>query len=113
MSQTSSDISIDYSIISAVATKLSNAALEIGPQITDLYKSVDGLLTQDGGLWMEQTSSAIQTVYTTFNTSAGNFVTNLTSFSKMFSDFVSNLQNMDTQYAQSITNPPPSTSTGP
>jgi hypothetical protein len=96
------DISIDYEAIKTVATKLQAAHDDIAPRIAILAATVSGLLTQDGGLWMDQTSPTIQTAYTTFNTSAVNVVDAINGFYKMFTQFVIDIQGMDQQYSDGI-----------
>ena len=99
------DIDISYETIQTVAGLLNSAESNIAPQITNLHNQVDGLLQQDGGLWMSQTSPAIQAQYEQFNTAAVQCCTAITNFANMFSTLVTNLQSMDTSMAYSINHP--------
>lgn len=99
------DIDVDYDTIDQVATLLTNAYNNISPQINSLHKHVDNLLMKDGGLWMRQTSPAIQAQYEQFNQAATNCVQAIQSFSAMFSQLRGNLQSIDTQMATAIKHP--------
>jgi hypothetical protein len=108
------DIEIDYGTISTVSGLLSSAETDINSRIVILLGQVTSLLTEpDGGLWMSQTSPAIQAQYDLFNSSAINCCAAITSFANMFSTLVLNLQSMDLNMAKNITTPPPSTSGQP
>jgi len=102
------DMAIDYEIVTGVYQMLSNAATEISPQIDNMRTRVTGLLTQDGGLWMDSTSPAIVSVYQNFDQSAINMVKSIASFGSTFSQLVSDLQTMDQSNAKQILNPPAS-----
>lgn len=99
------EIDISYENIQQAATILTNAEADIAPQIKNMQTQVDNLLTPDGGLWMSQTSPAIQAQYDQFNTSAVQCCQAITSFANMFTSLVNNLQSMDTRMAYNITNP--------
>lgn len=99
------DIDINYETIQTVAGLLSSAESNISPQISNLHTQVDNLLQQDGGLWMSQTSPAIQAQYEQFNTAAVQCCSAITSFSQMFNNLVTNLQSMDGSMAYSIAHP--------
>jgi uncharacterized protein YukE len=99
------DIDIDYDTISTVSGLLNGAEQNILPQITTLHTTVDNMLMQDGGLWMSQTSPAIQAQYETFNSAALQCCNAISSFANMFSTLVTNLQSMDQKMASSIANP--------
>jgi hypothetical protein len=101
------DIDINYDSITQVASLLSNAELNISPQISNLHTQVDALLSPDttGGLWMSQTSPAIQAQYEQFNTAAVQCCQAITSFSQMFNTLVTNLQSMDGSMAYNVSHP--------
>jgi hypothetical protein len=100
------DIGINYDDITTAAGLLNTAANDtIAPELTTLYNSVHTLLQNGGGLYMIQTSPAIQTQYDQFNSSALQCVDAIRSFAKMFNDLVANLQSMDGKLAYTITHP--------
>src|SRR2546423_12844674 len=100
------DIGINYDDITTASGLLPTAASDtIAPELTTLYNSVHNLLQNGGGLYMIQTSPAIQAQYEQFNSSALQCVEAIKSFAKMFSDLVANLQSMDSKLAYNITHP--------
>jgi len=83
------DIGINYDDITTASGLLTTAANDtIAPELTTLYNSVHNLLQNGGGLYMIQTSPAIQAQYEQFNSSALQCVEAIKSFAKMFSDLV-------------------------
>ena len=101
-----SNIDIAYDTITTVATTLNTAATEtIAPSLANLHTTVDNLLQQGGGLYMVQTSSAINAQYETFNSSATQCVSAIQSFATMFNTLVTNMQSMDNSLAYNIAHP--------
>lgn len=96
------DVEVDYQMIQSVATQLNNAVTTIVPQLTTLKTTVDGMLTQDGGLWMNSTSPALQAQYESFNTNLTNAVDSINQFATQFTQISNQVQQMDTQFATSI-----------
>jgi len=74
------DISLRYQTIMDVHDHLHAAYESTVASLTDMQTKVDALVQQDGGLWMNQTSPVIQTVYDNFTASAKLFVDNFDSF---------------------------------
>jgi uncharacterized protein YukE len=101
------DVSIDYQTIASVAAILNNAVANIIPQLQALKSQVDGLLTQDGGLWLDKSSPALQASYKTFNDSLTQAVNGISNFAQQFTQIAGQLQNLDTNMANNINNPPP------
>jgi len=99
------DIDLDYDTISSVAGVLTSAEANISPQISNLQTQVTGLLQQDGGLWMSQSSPQIQAQYNTFNSAAVQCCTAITNFASMFTTLVQNMTSMDGSMAYSIAHP--------
>ena len=99
------DVEIDYGTIQTVTGALNNAVTTIVPELQGLQSQVDGLLSQDGGLWMNATSPALQNAYHTFNTSLTQAVNGITNFAQQFTSIAGQMNNMDTQMANSINNP--------
>lgn len=99
------DIAVEYDSMLTVAGILTGAENNIAPQLATLHTQVDGLLTQDGGLWLNSSSPAIQQQYETFNSQAVNCVSSIGSFANMFQTLVGNLQSMDASLANNINHP--------
>jgi len=99
------DLAVEYDSILTVSGLLKGAETSIAPQISALHSQVDALLTQDGGLWLNSSSPAMQQQYETFNTQAQNCVDSIGSFATMFQQLAASLQSMDTSMAYSINHP--------
>jgi uncharacterized protein YukE len=99
------DVELDYGTIQTVSTTLNNAVATIVPELQQLQSQVDGLLSQDGGLWMNATSPALQNAYHTFNASLTQAVNGINNFSQQFTSIAGQMKNMDTSMANSINNP--------
>jgi hypothetical protein len=95
------NITIDYDRVNTVATALNAAVTETVPKLSSLQSAVTGLLTGDGGLWLQQSSPVISTQYQDFNTSVTAAVNNITSFAHQFNNIVSQLQAMDEAISKS------------
>lgn len=102
----SANIDINYDTITSVASQLNTAANEtIAPALATLHTNVDNLLQQGGGLYMVQTSPAINAQYEQFNSSATQCVNAIQSFATMFNTLVTNMQSMDSSLAYNIAHP--------
>jgi len=99
------DMKIDYTTILNVSGQLNAAEVNISPQLATLRTQVDGLLTQSGGLWMDQATPAFLDSYATFDSSATACCSAIGNFASIFSTFVANLQSMDFSLAKSISSP--------
>lgn len=91
-----------------MSNTLNNAVSTIVPQLGTLQAQVAGLLSQDGGLWMTATSPALQNSYQTFNTSLTTAVNGINEFAAQFNSIASQMKSMDSQIANSINHPAPS-----
>lgn len=91
------DISIDYEAATGVASLLNGAVTNIIPQLEGLRNDVTGLLTSDGGLWLQQSSPILRDSYQTFTTSVTEAVQSISSFAEQFNGIVTSLQQMDAQ----------------
>lgn len=92
------DIEIDYAIIEQTAAALNGAQEEIIPELNGLVTSVDTLLSQSGGLWMDLTSPTLQAEYLTFTNSLITLVDNLGQFAQTFQNIKSSMISTDTQF---------------
>jgi len=97
------DVAIDYGTTQSVASALNGAVATIVPQLQSLQSQVNALLSQDGGLWMNATSPALQNAYATFNNSLTQAVNGINNFATQFNGIAGQMQSMDTQMASSIT----------
>jgi ABC-type transporter Mla subunit MlaD len=95
------NITVDYDRVNAVATELNTAVADTVPRLTSLQSAVTGLLTSDGGLWLQQSSPVLSSQYQQFNTSVTSAVQNITSFAQQFQNIVSQLQAMDEALSKS------------
>jgi uncharacterized protein YukE len=100
------DIKLDYGTIQTVSGKLNSAEQNISPQLADLHTSVDGLLGQDGGLWMNKTSPALQSTYEQFNTNIMLAMNSINNFADMFRGIATSTQQYDSDSANQILHPP-------
>jgi len=100
------DIRLDYQTIHTVSTKLNAAEQNISPQLADLHTQVDGLLTEDGGLYMKATSPALQSTYEQFNTNVMLAMNSINNFADMFRGIATSTQEYDSNSANQILHPP-------
>jgi hypothetical protein len=100
------DLALDYDTTLQVSGYLSTEAEYISPKLIALKSQIDGLLSQGGGLWMQQTTPALTTAYENFNTAAVGMVTALGSFSTLLGQLVTQISQNDQSIANQINNPP-------
>jgi uncharacterized protein YukE len=96
------DIALSYQQIAGCCGALNNAVAQIVPELTQLQNQVHGLLSPEGGLWMDATSPALQHSYDQFNTSLTTAVHNITEFANQFNQISTQMKSMDSQMASSI-----------
>lgn len=94
------NVQLEYSQIDTVASQLNNAVQNINPQLLTLKTSVDGLLTD--GLFLQQTSPAMQNAYGEFTTQLQQIVTKISDFATQFTDIKTQINEMDTTMANQI-----------
>jgi uncharacterized protein YukE len=99
------DVNISYDAVQGVSSQLNNAVNNIVPQLQNLQNQVNGMLSQGGSLWMNQTSPALQNSYQQFNTSLNQAVNGINDFATQFTSITGQMQSMDQQMANSINNP--------
>lgn len=99
------DVNISYEAVKGVTAQLNNAVTNIVPQLTTLQTQVNAMLSQDGSLWMNATSPALQNSYQQFNTSLTQAVNGINDFANQFNSIIGQMQSMDSQMANSINNP--------
>lgn len=106
------EINLDYGTIENVSNILTNAENNINPQLGTLYRQVQGLLDQGGGLYLQSTSPAIWGQYENFNAGAQNCMSAIISFSGLFSGLVKSMQSFDNSTTYQINNPTSGQSAG-
>ncbi|MFF5499867.1 WXG100 family type VII secretion target [Streptomyces aquilus] len=95
----SNNVQLQYGQIDTVSSQLQNAVTNINPQLLSLKGTVDQLL-QDG-LWLQQTSPAMQHSYAEFTNQLTQIVTKIEDFAKQFTAIKTQIDDMDrTMYAQ-------------
>ncbi|MFF4354442.1 WXG100 family type VII secretion target [Streptomyces sp. NPDC001530] len=99
----SNNVQLQYGQIDAVATQLNNAVTNINPQLLQLKGAVDNLL-QDG-LWLQQTSPAMQGAYEQFTVQLTQIVTKIEDFAKQFTSIKTQIDDMDRTMAAQIAGP--------
>jgi uncharacterized protein YukE len=96
----SNNVQLQYGQIESVSTRLEQAVLTINPQLMDLKASVDNLLTD--GLWLQQTSPAIQHAYEQFTGQLTQIVTKIEDFAKQFKAIKTQIDDMDITLAAQV-----------
>ncbi|WP_405591331.1 hypothetical protein [Streptomyces sp. NBC_01190] len=94
------NVQLEYSQIDTVSSQLNNAVSNINPQLLTLKNSVDNLLSD--GLFLQQTSPAMQHAYEQFTTQLQQIVTKIGDFAKQFTDIKTQINDMDTTMANQI-----------
>ncbi|SEO08710.1 hypothetical protein [Actinacidiphila rubida] len=96
----SNNVQLEYNQIDTVSSQLNNAVQNINPQLMTLKTSVDNLLAD--GLFLQQTSPAMQHAYEQFTTQLSQIVTKIGDFAKQFTDIKTQINDMDTTMAKQI-----------
>ncbi|MEE4543154.1 WXG100 family type VII secretion target [Streptomyces sp. V4-01] len=89
----SNNIQLQYSQIDTVATQLNNAVTNINPQLLQLQGTVENLLGD--GLFLQQTSPAMQHAYQQFTGQLTNIVAKIEDFAKQFTSIKTQIDDMD------------------
>ncbi|WP_331737560.1 WXG100 family type VII secretion target [Streptomyces sp. NBC_00019] len=96
----SNNVQLQYGQIDTVSTRLQHAVTTINPQLMDLKAAVDNLLND--GLWLQQTSPAMQNAYTQFTGQLTSIVTKIEDFAKQFTAIKTQIDDMDRTMAAQI-----------
>ncbi|MYT71727.1 MULTISPECIES: hypothetical protein [unclassified Streptomyces] len=96
----SNNVQLEYSQIDNVATELNHAVLTINPQLMKLKNSVTVLLND--GLFLQQTSPAMQHAYEQFTAQLTQIVSKIEDFSKQFTSIKTQIDDMDRTMAAQI-----------
>ncbi|MFF4749205.1 WXG100 family type VII secretion target [Streptomyces sp. NPDC002514] len=96
----SNNVQLQYGQIESVSTRLQHAVTTINPQLMDLKSSVDTLLTD--GLWLQQTSPAMQHAYEQFTGQLTQIVAKIEDFAKQFNAIKTQIDDMDQTMAAQI-----------
>jgi uncharacterized protein YukE len=94
------NVQLEYEQIESVAQQLQSAVANINPQLLDLKSKVDTLLTN--GLFLQQTSPALQNSYKGFTDMLLKMVENITNFANQFTSIKDTVEKLDSQIAASI-----------
>jgi chromosome segregation ATPase len=94
------EVQLEYEVIESTSSQLNNAVMNINPQLLDLKTKVDNLLTN--GLFLQQTSPALQTSYKNFTDMLLKMVTQINSFASQFMSIKTTIEQLDEQIAASI-----------
>jgi uncharacterized protein YukE len=97
------DISVDYEKITAVSSQLNSVATNTVPKLQALQSAVHGLLDPSGGLWLTQSSPALNDKYLAFHNSVTQAVNNIPTWATQFSNIASTVHALDDAIAQSTT----------
>jgi uncharacterized protein YukE len=96
----SNNVQLEYGQIDTVSSQLNNAVQNINPQLLTLKNSVDNLLSD--GLFLQQTSPAMQHAYEQFTTQLQQIVQKIGDFANQFAGIKTQIEDMDKQMAASI-----------
>jgi hypothetical protein len=96
----SNNVQLQYGQIDSISAQLDNAVQNINPQLLTLKNSVDTLLND--GLYLQQTSPAMQHAYEQFTTQLQQIVTKIGDFAKQFKDIKTQIEDMDQTMAAQI-----------
>ena len=94
------NVQLEYQQIDTVSSQLNNAVNNINPQLLTLKNSVDNLLND--GLFLQQTSPAMQHAYEQFTNQLQQIVQKIGDFAKQFTDIKTQINDMDTTMANQI-----------
>ncbi|WP_420036481.1 WXG100 family type VII secretion target [Streptomyces sp. cg28] len=94
------NVQLEYGQIDKVATELDHAVLTINPQLMGLKNSVTFLLND--GLWLQQTSPAMQHAYEQFTGQLTQIVNKIEDFAKQFKAIKTQIDDMDRTMAAQI-----------
>ncbi|KUN18371.1 MAG: hypothetical protein HOV82_19865 [Streptomyces sp.] len=96
----SNNVQLQYGQIETVSTQLTHAVTTINPQLMQLKGSVDNLLND--GLFLQQTSPAMQHAYEQFTVQLTQIVTKIEDFAKQFTAIKTQIDDMDRTMAAQI-----------
>jgi uncharacterized protein YukE len=94
------EVQLEYQEIDATATALNNAADNLNPQILSLKTAVDNLLAN--GLFLQQTSPALQDSYDQFTIQLQKGVEQIAQFAKNFVGIKQTIEQLDSEIAAQI-----------
>lgn len=97
------DVHLNSDQVGEVANALNTATnTTIVPELDTLMSQVSHLLTQGGGLWLQQTSPALLNQYQQFNASLQNLVQEIPQFASNFTQISGQLMNADQTWSTQI-----------
>lgn len=68
--------------------------------LDDLLTKVTALLTNDGGLWLKQSSPVMSVEFATFQKNLRDAIANIQNFGESFESTVKNLEELDLGYSK-------------
>jgi hypothetical protein len=101
-SATSSDVRISADQVASVGQLLNNSATNLVPQLTSVAGVVNNLLQPDGGLYLLETSPALNEQYSVYHASLLSMVSNLTQFASLFNQTSGSLVNADQTWKNQV-----------
>ena len=94
------EVQLEYEQIEATAKQLNETSDHVNPQLLSLKTTVDNLL--DNGLFLQQSSPALQQAYDQFTIQLQKAVDQINDFAKNFVDIKNTVQQLDEQIATQI-----------
>jgi uncharacterized protein YukE len=92
------DINVDPDLVNKAAKVMNDNKDTILEDLKSLLSAVQGLLTNDGGLWLKQSSPVMSTEFQGFAKQLSDAIANIESFASSFTSTVANLQKLDDGY---------------
>lgn len=105
------DIAVSYDVVNELASFMNVAVVDLVEMTATVKGKVSELLSTDGGLWLQHSSSAMDTAYENFNTSLNSSIAAIAEFGKQYQNVCDSLANVDVQISDSITGATTSDST--
>ncbi|MBV2356451.1 hypothetical protein KUM39_19055 [Streptomyces sp. J2-1] len=94
------NVQLDYKAVDEVSKQLNGAVDDVVPRLEVLRNSVDGLLSS--GLFLQQTSPAMQHAYSQFTVQLTQVVNKINDFAKQFMDIKQQIADMDATLSTQI-----------
>lgn len=94
------DINVDPVSVKNVVTTMNSNKDTILTDLQGLLTAVTSLLTNDGGLWLKQSSPVMSTEFQTFANQLRDAIANIQKFGESFNSTVTNLELLDTGYSK-------------
>ncbi|MBR7827882.1 hypothetical protein KDK95_16305 [Actinospica sp. MGRD01-02] len=97
------EVQIDPELVTSVYNTCVNAVnSELAPDMASLQAVVQSLLSPAGGLYMQDTSAALEQEFTDFSANMQNLFNQILSFATTFQNIAGSLMNSDANMASQI-----------